>query len=64
MSARELEVLRHVAAGRGTAEIAQLLNRSIKTVESHKQALKTKLGADTPAQLMRIAIAHFESDSS
>ena len=64
MSARELEVLRRVAAGRSTAEIAQLLNRSVKTIESHKQALKTKLGADTPAQLMRIAIAHFESDSS
>ncbi len=61
MSARELEVLRHVAAGRSTADIAQLLNRSVKTIESHKQALKTKLGADTPAQLMRIAIAHFEA---
>ena len=61
MSARELEVLRHVAAGRSTADIAQLLNRSVKTIESHKQALKTKLGAETPAQLMRIAMAHFQS---
>ena len=61
MSAREIEVLRHVAAGRSTADIAQRLNRSIKTIESHKQALKTKLGAETPAQLMRIAMAHFES---
>ncbi len=61
MSARELEVLRQVAAGRSTAEIAQLLNRSVKTIESHKQSLKSKLGAQTPAQLMRVAIAHFES---
>lgn len=61
LSARELEVLRHVAAGRGTVEIAGILNRSVKTVESHKQALKTKLGAETPAQLMRMAMAHFDS---
>jgi len=61
MSARELEVLRHVAAGQSTAEIARIMNRSVKTIESHKQALKTKLGAATPAQLMRMAIAHFES---
>ena len=61
MSARELEVLRHVAAGHSTAEIARMLNRSVKTIESHKQALKTKLGAATPTQLMRMAIAHFES---
>ena len=46
---------------RGTAEIAQILHRSVKTVESHKQALKAKLGAETPAQLMRMAIAHFDS---
>lgn len=59
LSPRELEVLRLVAEGHSTAEIAQLLHRSIKTVESHKQALKSKLGADTPAQLMRMAMAHF-----
>ena len=61
LSPRELEVLRLVADGRSTAEIAQLLHRSVKTIESHKQALKTKLGADSPAQLMRMAIAHFDN---
>jgi DNA-binding NarL/FixJ family response regulator len=60
LSTRELEVLRLVAEGRSTAEIAQLLHRSVKTIESHKQALKTKLGADSPAQLIRTAIAHFD----
>lgn len=59
-SSREIEVLRLIAAGRSTAEIAELLNRSVKTIETHKQALKAKLGAETPAQLMRMAIAHFE----
>lgn len=64
LSARELEVLRFIASGRSTGEIAELLHRSVKTVESHKQALKTKLGAQTPAQLMRFAMARFENTSS
>jgi DNA-binding NarL/FixJ family response regulator len=57
LSARELEILHLVAAGRSTREIAEQLNRSVKTIETHKQALKTKLGADTPAMLVRLALA-------
>ena len=56
LSPRELEVLRLVAAGRSTREIADTLNRSVKTIETHKQALKVKLGADSPAQLVRMAL--------
>jgi len=56
LTARELEVLQLVAAGRSTREIAEALNRSVKTIETHKQALKAKLGAETPAQLLRMAI--------
>ena len=56
LSPRELEVLRLVAAGRSTREIAELLNRSVKTIETHKQSLKTKLDAETPAQLLRVAL--------
>lgn len=56
LSPRELEVLRLVAAGRSTREIAETLNRSVKTIETHKQALKLKLGAESPAQLMRLAL--------
>jgi DNA-binding NarL/FixJ family response regulator len=55
---RELEVLQLVAAGRSTREIAEALNRSVKTIETHKQALKAKLGAESPAQLLRLAIQH------
>ena len=57
LSPREVEVLRLVAAGRSTREIADALNRSVKTIETHKQALKTKLGADSPAMLVRLALA-------
>lgn len=59
LSPRELEVLRLVAEGRSTREIAEKLNRSVKTIETHKQTLKTKLGAETQAQLIRQGIAWF-----
>lgn len=59
LSARELEVLRLVAAGRSTRDIAEQLHRSVKTIETHKQNLKNKLGADSPAQLMRQGLAWF-----
>lgn len=57
LSPREIEVLRLVGQGKSTREIADALNRSVKTIETHKQALKTKLGADTPAALVRVALA-------
>jgi DNA-binding NarL/FixJ family response regulator len=57
LSPREIEVLRLVAAGKSTREIADALNRSVKTIETHKQALKTKLGAESPAMLVRQALA-------
>lgn len=59
LSARETEVLRLMAAGQSTREIAETLNRSIKTIESHKQSLKAKLGADSPSRLMRMAVTWF-----
>ena len=55
---RELEVLRLVAAGRSTRDIATQLNRSVKTIETHKQSIKSKLEADSPAMLVRKAIAY------
>jgi DNA-binding NarL/FixJ family response regulator len=62
LSTRELEVLRLIAAGRGTREIAEQLNRSVKTIETHKQSLKLKLDADSPAMLVRKAIAYLGAD--
>lgn len=63
LSAREIEVLRLVASGKGTREIAELLNRSVKTVETHKQALKTKLGADSPTMLVRLCMSWCEQQA-
>lgn len=42
---REVEVLKHVAAGSRNREIAEDLNVSIKTVEFHLRNILSKLGA-------------------
>ena len=44
---REREVMRLVAGGRTTAEIARRLGITVNTVESHVRSVRTKLGAPT-----------------
>jgi len=56
LSAREREVLRSIAAGNTTAEIAQTLYLSHKTVEKHRANLMSKLKARNVAELVRVAI--------
>ena len=52
----EREVLRGIACGLTTAEIAQELRRSTKTIEGHRVSLGIKLGVTNRVQLARIAI--------
>ncbi len=54
---RETEILRLVASGRTTEEIAALLNISPKTVQNYHYQIKSKIGARTDAHLVWIAIA-------
>ena len=56
LTARELEILRLLAAGRTMAEIADLLNVSYKTVADNCTQLKQKLGARSSMDLMRVAM--------
>lgn len=56
LSASEMEVLHLTGLGLGTAEIAEKLSRSVKTVESHKANIKKKLGLETAGQLAKFAI--------
>jgi len=56
LSAREREVLQLVAEGRRTREIADTLNISTKTVESHRGQLFKKLNIDSIAGLTHYAI--------
>lgn len=56
LSQREQEVLRLLAMGHTSQEIANKLFLSVKTVESRKSRLKTKLGFRGRAELVRYAI--------
>jgi DNA-binding NarL/FixJ family response regulator len=56
LSAREQEVLRLLAAGKGTTEIAELLAISPKTVETYRSRLMNKLAIDNLSGLVRFAI--------
>jgi DNA-binding NarL/FixJ family response regulator len=52
----ELEILRHVANGNTTKEIAEVLHISPFTVETHRRNLLQKLGLRNVAALVRYAI--------
>jgi len=56
LSAREREVLQLLAEGMSTKEIADRLNRSVKTVETHRKAVMDKLEIRNIAQLTKYAI--------
>jgi DNA-binding NarL/FixJ family response regulator len=56
LSDRELQVLNMIGRGQSTREIAEALNLSIKTIESHRQRIKKKLSLQTAAQLMQYAV--------
>ncbi|MEN8780274.1 MAG: response regulator transcription factor [Desulfobacterales bacterium] len=58
LTLREREVLQLLAEGRAMKEIAKRLNISIKTVESHRKNISTKLNLHTVAELTKYAVRH------
>jgi DNA-binding NarL/FixJ family response regulator len=58
LTTRQREVLQLVGEGKGTKEIAALLNVSVKTVQFHKTCLMQQLDLHSTAELMRYAISH------
>ena len=58
ISEREVEVLRLVALGHTSREVADMLILSVRTVESHRAHLQDKLGCATRAELVRYALDH------
>lgn len=56
LTARQREVLRLVAAGRSTKEIAFDLRLSVKTVETHRAQIMERLGIRDVAGLVRYAL--------
>jgi DNA-binding NarL/FixJ family response regulator len=59
LSDRELEVLEMISNGLGSREIAQKLHLSIKTIESHREHIKSKLGLTRAAELVNYAFNCF-----
>jgi two-component system invasion response regulator UvrY len=56
LSARELDVMRLLAQGRGLSDISVMLGLSYKTVANACTALKQKLSVERTAELIRIAV--------
>lgn len=56
LSDRELEVFGLIGEGKGTREIAQQLNLSVKTIESHRAHIKEKLNLKNATELVHRAI--------
>ncbi|MBE2187019.1 MAG: response regulator transcription factor [Rhodothermales bacterium] len=56
LSDRELEVFELSGNGVATREIAERLHLSVKTVESYRARIKTKLGLNTAAEFMQHAV--------
>ncbi len=58
LTAREIDVIKLIAKGMCNKEIASHLQISIRTVETHRQNLRNKLGIQSAAGLMRYALEH------
>lgn len=56
LSDRELEVMELIGRGFSTRDIAQQLNLSVKTVESHRANIKLKLGCKDGVEMVRFAM--------
>ena len=57
LTTREGEVLKLIAEGKSSREIASLLGISIRTVENHRNNIMKKLGLKKNIQLVRYAIS-------
>ncbi len=56
LSDRELEILGLLGRGQTIREVAESLNLSGKTIDTHRQRIKKKLGLQTSAQVTQFAI--------
>lgn len=56
LTTREVEVLRLIALGNTSTEIARQLHLSSRTIESHRARIHRKLGLSTRAELVRYAL--------
>lgn len=57
LTAREIEVVRLLAMGRGNKQVAKALRIRVRTVETHRRNIMQKLNVHTLAELIHFAIA-------
>lgn len=58
ITSREQEILKYLAQGKTSKEIADILGISIRTVQNHRSNIMQKLGIKTAAGLVRFAVLH------
>ena len=63
LTSREQEILELIWAGFKNREIGHRLKISVKTVEAHREHIKTKLSLDSSGELLRYAIEHGRVES-
>lgn len=56
LSDRQFQIFTLIGKGLGTVDIASKLNLSIKTIDTHKENIKTKLHCSSSAELRQMAI--------
>jgi DNA-binding NarL/FixJ family response regulator len=64
LSARETEILRCLAEGLPSKQIAEALDMSVRTVETHRQNIRRKLGLSGQAELIKYAVERCRGLSS
>jgi DNA-binding NarL/FixJ family response regulator len=63
LSDRELEVFELTGNGVSTREIAERLHLSVKTIESYRARIKSKLNLESATELMQRAVQWVESEA-
>jgi two-component system, NarL family, invasion response regulator UvrY len=58
LSKRELEVAMSMVEGERAIDLAARMSLSPKTISSHKMSMMRKIGANTDADVVKLAIAH------
>ena len=58
ISRRELDILKHMAAGFSSKQIADNLNISINTINNHRKSMLSKTRCSSSAELMNYAVKH------
>jgi len=59
VSFHKIQILNMIGRGMSSREIAQEFTLSVKTIESHRQTIKHKLGLATNSQLLQYAMKWF-----